>query len=143
MKSLKGLVFSIACFLMIANLYGQHGKENFSNCAAAFLNQNMMVDEYSTTGKCVINAAAKGELTVRPAEMTDAKTVKAGEKIPFKIAIRDGNSKTLMLFSDKTYKEIALQEVLSHCKKGDYIVLLTLEREWALPHSEILVHATQ
>lgn len=140
MKNWKGLFFTTVFLLALANLYGQG---NFSNCAAAFLDQKMVVNEYTTEGKCVVDAAAKGMLTLRPAELTDGKTVKAGEKISFKIAIRDGNSKTLWLFSEKTYQEIALPEVLSQCKKGDSIVLLTVEREWALPHSEILVSNAQ
>lgn len=143
MKNVKKCWFLVVGLLVTANLFGQHGKENFSNCAAAFLNQNMIVNEYTTTGKCVVDASAKGTLTVRPAEIMESDSVKAGEKISFKIAIRDGNSKTLMSFSDKIYQEIPLQEVLTQCKRGDYIVLLTLEREWALPHSEILVSAGQ
>ncbi len=139
----KGFLFLITSLLAVANLYAQHGKENFSNCAAAFLNKTMVVDEYSTTGKCVVVASFTGELTIRSAEMMDDETVKAGDKIPFKIAIRDGGSKTLLSFSDQTYREIDIQKVLAQCKKGDHIVLLTLEREWALPHSEILVSESQ
>ncbi|MFN7116506.1 MAG: hypothetical protein ACK4TA_06870 [Saprospiraceae bacterium] len=141
-KVQNGFLVLLFC-LLVGNLLAQHGKNNFSNCAAAFLNQNMIVNEYTTEGKCVVDLTAKGELTLRPAELTDAKTVKAGDKIPFKIAIRDGDSKTLLLFSEKTYREIPIQEVLAQCKKGDSIVLLTLEREWALPHSEILVSTAQ
>ena len=37
MKNGKGLLFTTAFLLALANLYGQR---DFSNCAAAFLNQN-------------------------------------------------------------------------------------------------------
>lgn len=108
----------ITCFFFVTNLHAQHGKQNFSNCAAAFLNKNMVVDEYSTTGKCVIAASVSGELTVRPAEMMDDKTVKAGDKIPFKIAIRDGGSKTLMLFLKKRIKTSTSRKCWRNAKKA-------------------------
>jgi len=76
---------------------------------------------------------------LRPVTLNAGEEPKAGDKIPFKIAIRGGGSRTLMLFSEKTYKEIDIQKVLAACQKGEYIVLLTTEREWAVPHGEILV----
>lgn len=143
MKNLKGLLLTITSLLIVSTVFAQRGTEDFSSCAAAFLNQKLIVDEYTTSGKCVVDAGTKGELTVQSAELTSAQTAKPGVKIPFKIAIRDGNSKTLLLFSEKTYQSINIQEVLKQCKKGDSIVLITMERAWALPHSEILVNEAQ
>jgi hypothetical protein len=87
----------------------------------------------------VLAATATGELTLRPVIFEEGKEPKAGEKIQFKIAIRSGGSRTLMLFSEKNYTEVDIQNILKECKKGDYLVLLTLERKWAVPHGEILV----
>lgn len=143
MKNFKKLFFIILNLLIFISLFGQHGKGNFSNCAAIFINQSMLVNEYSPEGRCIVDANTKGELSLHAADMSNGKVTKASEKIPFKIAIRDRDSKTLMLFSEKSYQEINIQDVLAQCKKGDFIVLLTLEREWALPHSEILVSAAQ
>jgi hypothetical protein len=137
MKKTNWLFFALAGLLYTTNLCAQ--KEDFSNCAAAFLGKKMIVNEYSTEGKCLMAANASGELTLRPVSLEAGKEPVAGNKIPFKVAIRGGGSRTLMLFSEKTYKEINIQNVLKACKKGDHIVLLTVEREWAVPHSEILV----
>ncbi|MBK7871066.1 MAG: hypothetical protein IPJ74_10445 [Saprospiraceae bacterium] len=128
MRSLKTLFFIILNLLIFINLFGQQGKGNFSNCAAIFLNQNMLVNEYSPEGKCIVDANTKGELSLHAADMSNDKVTKASEKITFKVAIRDRDSKTLMLFSEKSYQEINIQDVLAQCKKGDFIVLLTLER---------------
>jgi hypothetical protein len=55
------------------------------------------------------------------------------------LAIRDENTKTLTMFSGEDFRKIEVQKVLAKCKKGDSIVLLTLEKQYALPHNEILV----
>lgn len=136
-KKFKFLFFSLAGLFCSLHLSAQ--QEDFSNCSAAFLNEKMIVNEYTTEGKCIVPATATGKLTLHPVTLLENNTPVAGKKIRFKVAIRSGGSKTLMLFSEKTYQEIDIQTVLKECKKGDHIVLLTLERTWAVPHSEILV----
>lgn len=131
------LFFAFAFLGLSVHVFAQQG--SFSNCSAAFLGDKMIVNEYSPEGKCMISSTATGMLTVRPVTLFSDKPPIPGKKIRFKVAIRGGESKTLMLFSEKTYKEMDIQKVLKACKKGEYIVLLTLEREWAVPHSEILI----
>lgn len=143
MKNFKKCVFLLSCCLVVGNVLAQHNTNDFSSCAAAFLNQKLIVNEYTTQGKCIVDIHAKGKLTVHFAELSDAHTAKPGATVPFKIAIRDGNTKTLWLFSEKTYRDIPIEEVLAQCQKGDSIVLITTERDWALPHSEILVSDVQ
>ncbi|GLU53787.1 hypothetical protein Dfri01_32480 [Dyadobacter frigoris] len=98
----------------------------------------MIVTEYSTKGKSTVNEKATGELTVYTAELGPT-TNKPVEKIVFKVAIRDKDSKTLVMFSDQAFKQIAIQNILKKCKKGDAIVLMTTDSQYALPHNEILV----
>ncbi len=114
------------------------GQTGFSNCAAAFLDTKMVVNDYSPSGHCEISKSASGELTVQTANLSSDGGVPTG-KIGFKIAIRNGNTKTLLSFSDKTYKQLDIKTVLAKCKPGDAIVLLTTDDEFALPHNEILV----
>ncbi len=113
-------------------------QNKFNDCSAIFLNKKMVVDDYSPKGKCLLQAKAKGQLTVCTAVFEDNKW-HAVDKIPFRIAIRDGNTKTLLSYSDKTYKDIDINTVLSKCQKGDYILISVIENKYALPHNEILV----
>lgn len=137
---MKKQTWLFLAFLALAGtLHAQAQREDFSSCAGAFLGKKLVVNEYTTTGTCVVAATATGELTLRPVFFTEGEDLKSGDKIPFKIAIRHGGTKTLMLWSEKTCKEIDIQKVLRDCQKGDYIVLMTLERQWSVPHSEILV----
>jgi hypothetical protein len=114
-------------------------QNDFNNCTAVLLNANLIVDEYSPSGTCRISADAVGKITVEPVTLEEGgKTLPQGKR-RFKVAIRDGNTKTLMSFSDKTYTEVAIQDLLKACKKGDSIVFMTLDRDLALPHNEVLV----
>ncbi len=110
----------------------------FSNCSAIFLNQKMLVDDYSPNGKCILSPSATGELTVNTATVENDKWV-AGEKITFKIIIRDGSTKTLWCYSDATYESVGIKDILSKCKKGDSIVISLVKDEYALPHNEIVI----
>ena len=125
----------ILLFLIQTNLVAQ---SKFSNCSAAFLNQKMIVDDYSPNGKCILSNTAEGKLTVNTATYDHDKW-QIGKIISFKITIRDSNTKTLLSYSDATYKEIDIKKVLLKCKKGDYILLSVVKDEYALPHNEILV----
>lgn len=135
MKIVPFLFFLLACFLL--PLAG-HSQAPFQSCTAAFLDQKMVVNEYSPDGKCVLSADAKGTLNVCTVYLS-ATEQRAVDRLPFRLAIRDGNSKTLLSFSNDTYRQIDVRKVLARCRPGDSIVLLTLDDAYALPHNEILV----
>lgn len=125
-------------FALLFGVFTAFAQTQFNSCAAAFLDKKMVVDEYSPTGKCVLPATATGELTVCTVDLSPENSV-AKERIGFKIAIRDKNTGTLTLFSGDTFRKIDIQKVLAQCQAGDRIVLITTERDFALPHNEILV----
>lgn len=135
MKSASGFLFSLLFTLPALSLIGQN---HFNNCSAAFLDRKMVVDQYAPEGKCVLPLDAAGELTVCTANLSPERSVPK-DKIAFKIAIRDKNTGTLVMYSGDTYRKIDIQKVLAQCSPGDRIVLLTMDREYALPHNEILV----
>jgi hypothetical protein len=122
-------------WLISLNLTAQN---RFNNCSAAFLSQKMIVDDYSPEGKCVLKNTASGELTVNTATYDNNKW-QMGDKISFKLTIRDGKTKTLLSFSDATYTEIDVKKILTKCQKGDFILISIIKDEYALPHNEILV----
>jgi hypothetical protein len=128
------------CLALLFSLAAQLGlaQERFTSCAAAFLDGKMVVDEYSPTGKCSLAADATGELTVCTADLSPTSSIPV-DKIKFRVAVRDGNSKTLWMYSGDALIKLDIRKVLAKCKKGDAIVLLTLDDRYALPHNEILV----
>ena len=139
MKNLKTTLLSSLFLLACFTCAGQ-GHNKFNNCTAAFLNDKLVVDEYTTWGKCVLNCAAQGTLTVATADLSPELSKPTG-RLPFMIALRDGSTRTLTMFSAKVYKEISVAKVLDKCKIGDSIVLMTMSDEYSMPHNEILVSA--
>ncbi len=124
----------IAC-LLISQGYGQ---SLFSNCTAAFLNNKMVVDNYSPDGKCILDHKSTGELTVCTANLSPTESI-AVDKIKFKVAIRDQNTKTITMYSDETFKQVSIQKIMTKARIGDHLVLITMDNEYALPHNEILI----
>lgn len=110
----------------------------FTNCAAAFVGSKMVVDDYSPKGKCRLSANSTGELSVQTVELSASES-KAVDKIDFKVAIRDSETGTLHMYAGETFRQVPVQQVLARCKKGDHIVLLTIDTQYALPHNEILI----
>ena len=79
-----------------------------------------------------------GELTVQTVNLSPTES-KALTAIPFKVAIRDGRTHTLTMYAQTDFLKLAIQDVLKRCRKGDSLVLLTLQDQYSLPHNEILI----
>jgi len=135
MKQVLPIILTVVgCTLSTLSL----AQESFNSCSAAFISGKMIVDEYSTKGRCRLAATATGELTVQTVDLSPTES-KALDKIDFKVAIRDKTTGTLHLYSGETFRQVSVQQVLVRCKKGDHIVLLTVDSRYALPHNEILI----
>jgi hypothetical protein len=108
-------------------------------CSAAFLANKMIVDKYTDKGyKCELSLNATGHLTVNTVALSP-KESKSADRIPFKIAIKEKETQTITFFSKEDFMKVDVKKVLSECKKGDQIVLLTTDKQYALPHNEILI----
>ncbi len=114
------------------------GQGSFNSCSAAFVGDKMVVNEYSPKGTCQLMTTATGDLSVQTVDLSPEST-KALDKIDFKVAIRDKATGTLIMYSVETFRQVPVQQVLAKCKKGDHIVLLTLDNRFALPHNEIVI----
>lgn len=136
MKTVKVLLCSL---LLVGTAVLSHGQDAFNSCSAAFLDKVLIVNEYSPEGTCVLPHDAKGTLTAGEAELLGGRKANITNYIEFMVAIRDKKTKTLMMFSSEVYKKLDIQKVMEKCKKGDSIVILTLNNAYALPHNEILV----
>jgi len=108
-------------------------------CTAAFLNNKMIVDQYTKTGyKNEISLKATGDLTVSAVQLS-ANESKALESISFQVAIKEKGTQTITFFSKENFMKVDVKKVLSECKKGDQIVLMAVDKKYDLPHNEILV----
>ncbi|GAB3175595.1 hypothetical protein [Telluribacter humicola] len=135
MKMKTGLLFLVAYGLLTSLTYGQ---DNFKHCTAAFLGTQLVVNEYSPKGKCVLPSTSVGTLTVQTVNLSADKVSRVAE-IPFKVAIRDKETQTLVMYAKEDFKQVDIRQVLAKCKKGDSIVLLSVDNQYALPHNEIII----
>lgn len=124
-----------AVFMVLTSGFSQSA---FNSCTAAFLDNKVVVDQYSPEGKCTLPLNATGELTVATIDGSET-GIFSVDKIKFKVALKDKNTGTMTMFTDENYKRLDIQKVLARCKKGDSIVLITLDDIYALPHNEIVV----
>ncbi len=122
----------------LASLNSSPDTGRFQQCAAAFLGSGMIVNEYTPAGQCRVSLNATGNLTVQTVDL-GRDYAKAVEPVPFRIAIRDKDTKTLWSFSGDAVKTINIEKVLTRCKKGDTILLMTTDETYALPHNEIQI----
>jgi hypothetical protein len=129
---------------VLALLADSYGQDSFSNCSAVFLNNQMIVEEYSASAKAKISKDAQGWISAGVVSLGDVskgeKKFEITEKIEFGVAIKDANTGTIILFSSKEYKKIEAVKILAKCKKGDSIIIMTTDNKFALPHNEILVY---
>ena len=137
MNNANRLTLAFICCLL-ANLCLGQDHNVYRNCSAAFLDSKMIVDKYSPTGKCVLSSTATGELTVNTVDLSPTES-KMVDPIGFRVAIRDKETKTLFSYSGEEFKKLDIQKILARCRKGDSIVLLTVNDDYALPHNEILI----
>ena len=135
MKKETSIIFIL---LTILSSHSGFGQKSFNNCSAAFLNNKMLVNKYSPAGKCTVSITEKGDLTVNTVELSSTES-KAIDPIMFQIAIRGKTTGTLTMVSKDKIQKIEIQKVLEKCKKGDSIVVLTVNDKYSLPHNEILV----
>jgi hypothetical protein len=119
-------------------------QDRFSSCSAVFLNDHMIVEEYSANAKAKISKDATGWISAGAVTLGDVakgeKKAEITQKIEFGVAIKDANTGTIVLFSPKEFKKIEAEKVLEKCKKGDTIIIMTTDNTYALPHNEILVY---
>lgn len=112
--------------------------EPFSNCAAIFFKDRMLVDEYSPKGKCKIEQGVKGKLSLHTVELNAGKG-KAVKQLEFSVGIKNNKTNTIWMYSSERYTEVDVESILAKCTLGDNIVFLTTDQEIALTHYEIEV----
>ena len=113
-------------------------KEPFNNCTAAFIGNKMVVDDFSPRGKCEIEAGTKGNLSVSTVNLSLTETTPF-KNVGFKVAIKNEKTNTLWLYSEETFYEIPVESIMAKCKPGDKIILITVDKEFSLPHNEIAI----
>ncbi len=109
---------------------------DFNECAAIFYKDKMLVNDYSPRGKCKLESGMKGKLKVYSVSLSEDGAEKIKD-IGFKVAIKDGRTNTIWMYSEQTYYEIELDDILKRCRPEDKLIFMTVDRTYSLPHHEV------
>lgn len=113
-------------------------ENDFTECAAIFYEDKMLVDDYSPEGKCKLEQGMRGTLKVCTVNLSENGAV-ATENIAFKIAIKNAKTNTLWYYSDKAVYDVKSEDILDRCRENDKIIFMIVDRKYSLPHHEMEV----
>lgn len=89
-------------------------------------------------GPLQVDIMKKGVLSVATIDRSGGEYLPV-KQVGFKIAIEEYHSNGLSMFSEETYYEIDVEEVLKSCNMGDKIILITVEKRYQLSRHELIV----
>lgn len=112
---------------------------DFNTCAAVYLNDDMLISEYSPRGKSQVSMDAQGQLRLRKIVAPKDKWEVSGPAQEFRVAIKDKQTGSLVMLDDRRYRSLKLSEVLAFCEAGDKIMIIATDRSLGIPGAEILV----
>ncbi|MEL6649972.1 MAG: hypothetical protein AAFQ87_04120 [Bacteroidota bacterium] len=133
---MKHLIIFFIGLCFGASLWAQG---DFSTCAAVYLNDNMLISEYSPRGESKVSLNAQGQLRLRKIVAPKDKWEVSGPSQEFRVAIKDKQTGSLVMLDDRRYRSLELSEILAFCEAGDKIMILATDRSLGIPGSEILV----
>ncbi|MEL7531983.1 MAG: hypothetical protein AAFN10_11770 [Bacteroidota bacterium] len=125
------------CGVLFVNLV--LAQSDFSNCAAVYLDNDMIITEYSPKGVSKVSLEDKGSLQLRIVNAPDGNWKITGSAQEFRVAIRDQKTGTLVMYGDQAYRRLELSELLAKCQAGDHILILSTNRELGITGAEILI----
>jgi len=135
-------ILFLSCILSITG-FGQSTAlpvydDSFSDCAAILYKGEMLVDTYSPDGKCKLETGMTGKISVATVSLSEEGGIPTKE-IGFKVAIKNTRTNTLLMYSDDTFFEVELEDLLKACGKDDHLIFITVDRKYALTHHEVEV----
>lgn len=110
--------------------------DDYSECAAIFFNDKMLVDNYSPKGSCQLEMGMRGKLSVSTIELSNT-SHSVIQPIYFRVAIKNEATNTMWMYSAEMFKEVLLEDVLKECQPDDKIIIMTEDKRFSLPHHEI------
>jgi len=109
----------------------------YNECLAIMHDGQMLVDEYSPRGKCVISKNATGSYRVSAIELSDNSPVVEKEQASFMVGIRDSRTNTIWMLTKEPVLKINIEDAIAKCGKEDQIMLMTVDQKYSLSHHVI------
>ena len=112
---------------------------DYTDCMAVFFNGEVLVDDYSPRGKMKLQAGKEGVITVAPVSISDGKINLNGKNALFSVGIKSKRTETIWMYTKEPVTGVKFEDVLKECSEGDKIIIMTIDKKYALPNNEIEV----
>jgi|GEM_PF-5667248 len=95
-----------------------------------------LLSEWSfSKNKLSLGMGMHGDITLKILDA--AKRITCIETPKFRIAIKDTKTGTIRMYSDEAYSEINAETLVGKCKEGESLIIMTIDRKYALRNNEI------
>ena len=123
------------------HMIAQSGESVNRSCSVVCLDDQWIPESYNVGAKTMINYGSEGIISVHETnDISDRDRYNREDFISFKVAIFRDTDDTMVSYSDKSYKKLAVQKVLSQCEPGDEVVIILDDPDkFSLPHHRIKV----
>ena len=140
-RSLLFILIAAITFPAQAQMLVNYTTTDFSNYkeyTGIMLNGESILKNEIPDGPLILAPDTKGKLSVSTMDRTGKRSAK-DKLVGFKIAIKNHHTSTFWMYSEDTFYEIELQEVLKKCEAADKIIFMTVDRQYKLPRNEVRV----
>lgn len=111
---------------------------NYTEPAAIVYKGKTLVRHDSRDGPYVFSPGMRGEISVCTiARSTNA--TKPLAPIGFKVAIKHHKTNSMWMYSEETFYELEIAELLKKCEWGDTLIFMTVDRNYRLSRHKIVV----
>ena len=132
------ILYTAACDAQSTNMLEFKGAPPYRNCAAVIINGVVCDDNYFVEGKPRIGQGMKGELTVASVSMSEEGTLPINN-ILFQVAIKNERTNTTWIYTKAPVSSVNLNDLLSKCEKGDYLIIMPSDQQYSLPKHKMWV----
>jgi len=129
------MAISIQAQMMMEDPYMPDANESYAVLLEIYYD-NKPLDEWSfSKEKLTLGMGMYGDVTLKIVDPAERLT--AIDNPTFQIAIKHNYTGTHRMLSNKIFAKISVEEILSQCKEGESVIILTTDRKYALPRNTI------
>lgn len=110
---------------------------NYQKYAAVLFDGVPLWDGESTKSPLKV-LQLRGKISVNAVDRKTNQPI-AGKALGFMIGLKDYDTNTIWMFSEKVYAEIDLDELQGKLDYGDILLIMTVDRTYRLPRHELIL----
>lgn len=111
---------------------------DYQQCAVVLVDGDALIEAYTPDAECKLDyKQLEGTLSVASVRLSSDGEMIPRQQISFMVAIKNTTTGTIWMYSQQAVKEVSVAEIRRACKLDDQILILTVDKKYALPHNTI------